>query len=109
MSTANSRTNSRTNSLANVLATAPWMQFSVQHYFATFNWDNKAAPLQQFELTTASATPTLDWSVNQFFGALNWEGTGASSAAISAPVAAVEEFLAADDSLLLADFADLFG
>jgi hypothetical protein len=90
-------------------ATEPWLQFSVQNYFATFNWDNQAAPLQQFALSPIGAvgTPSLDWSVNQFLGAINWEGGAVSArpAAIPADLAPLAE----SPDLMLEDFSSLFG
>jgi hypothetical protein len=97
---------------ASALKTEPWLQFSVQNYFATFDWDHQASPIQQFALSTASAAPigmpSLDWSVNQFFGSVNWEG---GSAALAEPPAELPAELPAeaDDSLMFSDFADLFG
>jgi hypothetical protein len=89
------------------LTNQPWLQFSVQNYFATFNWDNQAAPLQQFALAEVSAvaTPALDWSVNQYFGAIHWEG--GSAPARPAMVSADLEPESPD--LMLANFSDLFG
>ena len=87
--------------------TEPWLQFSVNNYFNTFNWDGQAAPMQQFTPSgNREVAPTgplsLDWSVGQFMNAVNWEGTHAV-----APTTAAAPGKPA--GLMLTDFSDLFG
>ena len=92
-----------------------WAQLPVNHFLATFNWDNRApelqAPLPQepFDLVPLVRLLDLRLTVSQFFGDINWAGTP-SATPIQDMMAPEEASPVADNrgTLTLGDFADLF-
>lgn len=95
-----------TNGSSAAISPKPWLQWSVQKFFSTFNWEDNPPEVQELKRTSQDGDSplSLTLSVCQFFASVNWEGATIAAPTPMPPVSAPT----AKTELTLDDFSNLF-
>lgn len=94
----------KTNGSSATASLDPWLQWSVQKFFSTVNWEDNPPEVQEIKRQDQDAPLRLTLSVCQFFASVNWEGTTIAAPTLIQPTSSP----AAKNDLTLDDFSNLF-
>lgn len=87
----------------------PWLQKTVQDFFAAINWDDHPPEVQEIKQVvseTQDMSLSLTLSVKQFFESIPWDGKAVAAPIVDEPLA--EPPPAGGESFTLDDFSGMF-